>query len=186
MNFHSTSTLAEQFYESKEILELRAIFEHNDLLSLKGLGLAPKVSWRAVKVMTWLTTSVVLSDIHPGTDDEWQAINGQFNRTTINQILLYLYKSTSKNPNPNGPRLTDIIPIRKSGVDIHHPIEYDYDFTPCQLVLRPTDYMISELINGKCIPLLTGDHQLVTSYEKKKLKKLPEWMKKLSRFQYNY
>ena len=152
---------------------------------MKGQGLPPEVSWRAVKAMVWLTTGVVLSDIHPKTDDEWQA-QTDHHRDTINQMLLYLYKSMSKNPNPNGPRLTDIIPIRKSGVQVHHPIVYEYDVVPSELITRSTDYMISELIKGECIPLISGDHQIVTGYEKKWWKDIPEWMKELSRFQYNY
>ena len=184
MNFVSSS--AEQFFNSKEILRLRVNLEKNGLLDCKGKGLPPEVSWRAVKAILWHTTSVVLSDIHPGNDLEWQAVNTKANRTKVNQLLLYLYKSMSKNPNPNGPRFSDIIPVRKSGVDIHHPIEYNYDVEPSKLVKYPTDYMISELIKGECIPLLAGDHQAVTRYEKKTLKKLPEWLKKFSRFQYNY
>jgi len=179
------SSPADHFFNSKEILKLRFVLEKNGLLDCKGEGRPPEVSWRAVKVMLWLTVGVVVSDIHPKTDEEWQAqlIN---RRATVNQMLFYLYKSMSKNPNPNGPRFLDIIPIRKSGIQVHHPIEYDYDVGPSQLILKPTDYMISELIEGECIPLLSGDHHAVTGYEKKWWKDIPEWLKKFSRFEHNY
>jgi len=179
------SSSADHFFNSKEILKLRFVLWKNDLLNKKGSGLPPKVSLSAIKAMVWFTTSVVLSDIHPKTDDEWQAQLSE-HRNTINQMLLYLYKSMSKNPNPNGQRLADIIPIRKSGVDLHHPIVYEYDVGPSDLTKKPTDYMISELIKGKCIPLISGDHHIVTGYEKEWWKDIPEWLKKLSRFQYNY
>jgi len=179
------SSPADHFFNSKEILRLRVVLEKNDLLNQKGQGLPPTVSLSAIKAMLWFTTSVVLSDIHPKTDEEWQAQLLNHHRT-INQILLYLYKSMSKNPNPNGQRFSDIIPIRKSGVQVHHPIEYEYDVVPSKLIEYPTDYMISELIKGKCIPLISGDHHAVTGYEKKWWKDIPEWLKKFSRFKHNY
>ena len=179
------SSPAEQFFNSKEILQLRAKLEHNDLLNMKGEGLPPEVSWSAIKAMLWLTVGVVLSDIHPKTGEEWQTQTNN-HRLTVNQILLYLYKSIIKNPNPNGPRFSEFIPIRKSGVHMHHTTNYQYDVMPSDLVLKPTEYMISELISGKCISLLNGDHQIVTGYEKKWWKDIPEWLKKFSRFQYNY
>ena len=184
MKYFTISTV-KQWTKKKEIMLLLFVLENHDLLKSKNKGLEPEWSWRAVQAIFWFITGVVLSDIHQGTDNEWRSVKS-IRRDIINQALLYLYKSMSKNPNPNGERFSEIIPIRKSGVHMHHPIIYEYDFPPSQLTKHSTKYMISELIKGKCISLLNGDHQVVTCYEKEYVKEVPLWMKKISRIQHNY
>jgi len=184
MKYFTISTV-KQWTKKKEIMLLLFVLENHDLLKSKNKGLEPEWSWRAVQAIFWFITGVVLSDIHQGTDNEWRSVKS-IRRDIINQALLYLYKSMSKNPNPNGERLSEIIPIRKSGVHQHHTNNYKYDIPPAQLHRYPTKYMISELIRGECTALLAGDHFGVTGYEKKWWKKVPRWMKKLSRFQHNY
>jgi hypothetical protein len=180
-----TISLVKQWTEKREILLLLFVLENHDLHKSKNIGLEPEWPWRAVQAIFWLTTGVVLSDIHQGTDNEWRSVKSHRHKI-INQALLSLYKTMSKNPNPNGERFSEIIPIRKSGVHMHHPIIYEYDITPSDLPKYSTKYMISELIRGECISLLNGDHQVVTGYEKEYVKEVPWWMKKISRIQHNY
>ena len=165
------------FLNIQEINLLLADLHSREITSTKG-----KTSFKSLSAIIYFHTGIFVESFYPGTDEEYSTGRNNCNKRYVaNQILLYLFKTISVNPNPNGERFWDVIPVSKSAIEIHHPIEISYDIAPSKLVIYSTDFMISELKRGKCKAVWRADHIVITMYEERNVLEVPEWMKKISR-----
>ena len=170
-----------QFLELKEIQSLLVDLESREITTGKGSHDAePRTSFESLEAIVYFHTRMLLGDVHPGTEDEYKAKRGQ-RQQFVNQLILYLFKSVSLNPNPRGEKFWDVIPIRKSGIDIHHPVYVKYDVPPAILVTYSTEFMISELKRGRCTALWRADHTVISMFEDGVVDNIPKWMKDISR-----
>ena len=164
------------FLNIQEINLLLADLHSREITSTKG-----KTSFKSLSAIIYFHTGIFVESFYPGTDEEYTGGAGTRKRYVVNQIIQYLFKTISVNPNPNGERFWDVIPVSKSAIEIHHPIEISYDIAPSKLVIYSTDFMISELKRGKCKAVWRADHIVITMYEERNVLEVPEWMKKISR-----
>lgn len=164
--------------ECKEFMSLYLdLFSRGLLVTTNGK--VPVVSYRSLCNIVFGNTGVVLSDVHSITQKEWK--ESREHRYHTNQILLYFFKHISKNPNPKGPRFSQIISASKSAIDIHHTNTVTDYIRPSQLVTYSTKVMFSQLKRGGCMALWRCDHIVLTMYEEKNVKEIPAWLMSYSR-----
>ena len=150
---HVYIILVIDFFNIQEINSLIADLDSRYITSTKG-----RTSFKSLSAIIYFHTGIFIESFYPGTDEEYTGGSNTKKRYVVNKILQYLFKTISVNPNPNGERFWDVIPVSKSAIDIHHPIEISYDLSPSDLVKYGTDIMISELKRGKCKAVWRADH----------------------------
>ena len=169
--------LAIDFFNIQEINSLVADLYSREITSTKG-----RTSFKSLAAIIYFHTGIFVEAVYYGTDEEYRTgSSASYKRYVANRILQCLFKTISMNPNPSGEKFWDVMPIRKSAIEIHHPINISYDTRPSELTTRSTEFMISELKRGKCMAVWRGDHTVITMYEKGVVKEVPEWMKDISR-----